>query len=269
MDRKYHIANLGIGDLIFFCGEILFNHKNGDTIKIYLSKDILNIYKGNYSHQYELFCMQYIKYFLSEYDVVFLSNKNETNYDIILSIEEFFKKILSNDSVVSNIKQKLQIKPIEYNDYIVIFTKIRGLSIDVYNSISNHFFEYINKLDKKIILLGEKNLVFGYEYNQIGHSNIYTIYEDCINKINNKNLIDLTNSTYEKYDLNNILNDINIISKSNQTFIFGGGGFFCLSLFTEKLISLVSNNVGSFLHTKNNKNIFDDKNQFINFISKL
>ena len=66
--KKYLISVLGIGDLIFFCGTILLNHKKGETIEIHLSKNILKLYRDN-SNEYEKFCYEYIKYFLEDYNL--------------------------------------------------------------------------------------------------------------------------------------------------------------------------------------------------------
>lgn len=266
MERKYHVANMGIGDLIFFCGEIISTHGKGDTIEIYLSRDILNTYRGEQAHQYGLFCMEYIRYFLSDYKVAFLSDKDQPNCNIELS-PTLYQKILSNDEAVGAIKRKLGSSSSDLEDHVVVFTKVRALHVDVYNSISGHFFDYLNGLDKKIILLGERSVEYGYEYAQHGKNLIYTIYDDCVSRIHGDFVVDLTSPAYQQFNLNGILNDVGIISKSNQTFVFGGGGFFCLSLFTEKLVSLVGGGVGRFFHTRNNTNIFDDASQFLEFTS--
>ncbi len=262
MNRKYLVNNIGIGDLIFFCCSIILNHETNEIIEVKLSKTTLKDYRGN-SSSYELFCQEYIKYFLSDYTVNFLSDNSVTNYNWELH-PDLYDRIFQNDLVIEKIKNKLNLNKNDYKDCIVIFTKIRDLHSSLFLTISQDFFNHINQTDKKIILLGEKEVNYGNEYSFHGKEKIYSIYNSCINNIDKEKLIDLTINTYEfnDFSLNNILNDINIINNSSKTYVFGGGGFFCLSLFTGKLISLTNNEYKKQFHSKYNQNIFSEMNEF-------
>ena len=130
--KKYLINNLGIGDLIFFCGTILLNHKRGETIEIHLSKEIIKLYRNN-SMEYEKFCYEYIKYFLEDYNLKILSNPTDTNYVFEISAD-ICQKVINDDEVRVIIQNKLNNTQSNYDNYIVIFTKVRDLNYDKYYS---------------------------------------------------------------------------------------------------------------------------------------
>ena len=263
MDRKYLVSNIGIGDLIFFCCSIILNHKITDTIEVKLSKNTLKVYREN-STDYKVFCEEYIKYFLSDYTVNFLSEDTPTNYNWEID-PDLYDKIFQNNLVIGKIKDKLNLQNNDYKDCIVIFTKIRDLHSSLFSIISEDFFNYINQSNKKVILLGEKEIKYSNEYSIHGKEKIYSIYERCINNIQKDKLIDLTTDIYEfnNFSLNSILNDINIINNSSETYVFGGGGFFCLSLFTGKLKSLTNSEYKTHFHSKYNQYIVSNTNEFI------
>lgn len=268
MGRKYLISNIGVGDLLFFCCSVLLNHEVGDTIEIKISKSTLKIYREN-SKNYEMFCQEFINYFLSDYKINFLSKTSEINYHFEID-NDLYHKIFKNDLVVKTIKDKLNIKKNDYNDCIVVFTKIRDLHSSLFSIISEEFFNSINQSGKKIILLGEKKLKYGNEYIRHGDEKIYTIYDKCVDNIDNDKLIDLTTNIYEfnDFSLDSILNDISIINNSLTTYVFGGGGFFCLSLFTGKLTTLTTENNKISFHSDYNQNVFSEINNFIEHLKK-
>jgi hypothetical protein len=55
---------------------------------------------------------------------------------------------------------------------------------------------------------------------------------------------------------------MNLIYNSKQTIMIGRGGFFCLSLPTNKLISLHGEGYSSILSNINNQGIFLDSTKF-------
>ena len=268
MGRKYLISNIGIGDLLFFCCSILLNHEVGDTIEIKISKDSLLTYREN-SNNYEIFCQKYINYFLSDFKINFLPKKSEVNYHWEID-PDLYHKIFKNDFVVKVIKDKLNLKKNGYEDCIVVFTKIRDLHSHLFSTISEEFFNSINQSGKKILLLGEREIKYGNEYSIHGKEKIYSIYDQCINNIDNDKLIDLTTNIYEfnDFSIESVLNDINIIINSSTTYVFGGGGFFCLSLFTGKLTSLTNTEYKNSFYSDYNQNIFSDINKFTEHLKK-
>ena len=66
---KYNFKFIGIGDLTFFCGEMLLRLKKEDILEIKINKDSLTKYR-NGSESYEKFCIDYVKYILSDYTVL-------------------------------------------------------------------------------------------------------------------------------------------------------------------------------------------------------
>jgi len=260
--KKYLISVLGIGDLIFFCGTILLNHKKGETIEIHLSKNILKLYRDN-SKEYEKFCYEYIKYFLEDYNLKILSDPAETNYVFEIS-SDLCQKVINNDEVRIIIQNKLNNTQSKYNNYIVIFTKVRDLNYDNFISSSKDFFNKINNFSGNIILLGEQEIKYTGEYAIHGKNLIYSIYDHCVKNIKPEKIIDLTTNSYDfsGFSLSNILKDCNIISNSTETYVFGGGGFFCLSLFTNKLVSLTNDMHKNIFYSNNNPRIFSDINKF-------
>jgi hypothetical protein len=269
MSKKYLIKNLGIGDLIFFCGSILAEHKENESVEYFLSKDVLRLYREN-NIEYEKFCHEYIKYFLPNHNLIVLNNESETNY--VWTVDYLRdNKILNSNSVVDSIKEKLtnSKNTLNQDNYIVIFTKSRDLDLGVFSKVSTNFFSSINNFDGKIILLGEREVKYTGEYAIHGRNKIYSIYNDCIKYINQDKIIDLTtqNYSFSDFSLNKILQDCKIISDSFKTYIFGGGGFFCLSIFTDKLVSLTNDTYKNAFHTERNKNLFSDVEQFKSFIS--
>jgi hypothetical protein len=265
MNKKYLINNLGIGDLIFFCITILNNHKKGDLIEICLSKNTIKLFRDE---QYEKFCYEYLNFFLDDFEVKILYDESTTNHTWVVDYN-VVRDIILNNEIFTKIKNKFIIQHNKYGDYLVVFTKVRELDKKIYLNISEDFYEHLNKFDGKIILLGEQEILYSGEYAIHGENKIYTIYQDCISKIKKDKLIDLTMDKYEfnNFSIESIIKDISIISNSNKTFIFGGGGFFCLSLFTNKLVSLTNEKYKKSFSSENNQKIFSSPNEFKKYLT--
>jgi hypothetical protein len=263
MSVTYLLKNIGIGDLIFFCGTILLNHNRTETIKISICKKILNEFRQN-SINYKNFCFDYIKYFLQDYTIDFIEEDNSNfvwNQDYKL-----FGDIINNNNLREYIKNKLSNGTSSPSEYIVIFTKIRDLDKKIYKSISDDFYTIINNTKNKVILLGEREVNYQGEYAIHGDEKIYSIYKDCKEKINYEKLIDLTIPTYnfDNFSLESIIQDMTTISNAKNVIIFGGGGFFCLSLFVGNLISLTNNTYSQYFNSQNNPYVYSEKENFLN-----
>jgi hypothetical protein len=87
--------------------------------------------------------------------------------------------------------------------------------------------------------------------------------------INHNKIIDLTQEGYTEnnFNLESIINDLTLISNSKQIIMVGNGGFWCTSLFTDKLLSLSSNTITQAFDSEFEKQIFFDSNKFINTIN--
>jgi hypothetical protein len=151
----------------------------------------------------------------------------------------------------------------------VLFTKVRDYDKNNYNLISKKFYNKINEIENKIILIGERKIVYNEEYKQHGENKIYSLYDDFMTNINHNKIIDLTQEGYTEnnFNLESIINDLTLISNSKQIIMVGNGGFWCTSLFTDKLLSLSSNTITQAFDSEFEKQIFFDSNKFINTIN--
>jgi hypothetical protein len=264
---KYEIKNIGLGDLTFFCGEMLLKLKKEDVLLIKLNEFTLSNYKKN-SIEYKNFCINYIKYILSDYTVLECGDEVPDRQWEINS--HHIDSILTNSDVRNLFKTKFSSGLInnQYSNYVVLFTKVRDYDRNRYNAIANKFYEKLNLIDSKIILLGEKKVHYDGEYSHHGENKIYSLYYEYIKNINPEKIIDLTQEDYTESNviLENIINDLTLISNSKQMIMIGNGGFWCTSLFTDKLISLNSDAIPQSFSFDFNKQIFFDLNKFIDAI---
>jgi hypothetical protein len=182
----------------------------------------------------------------------------------------YVERILTNSDIRGLFKTKFSsgLLTNQYSNYVVLFTKVRDYHRDNFKVMSNKFYEKLNLINSKIILLGERNVHYDGEYRHHGENKIYSLYYDYIKNINSEKIIDLTQEDYTEsnFNLDSIINDLTLISNSKQMIMIGNGGFWCTSLFTDKLISLSSNTVTQPFVSEFDKQIFFDFNKFINAI---
>jgi len=260
---KYFLQNIGIGDLTFFCGSVLLQKTKGDTIMIKISESILNNFR-NGSEKYQKFCIDYITYILSDYNVIHIPNNEKTSLDWSINYD-IYDRIINEEYTIEHFRKKFTSnKNDRYKNSVVIVTKIRDLNFDLYKNISNQFFNLLNKMNSEIILLGEREVLYEGEYFHHGKEKIYSIYSDLKKNLNHTKILDLTEKTYDtnNISLENILKDLNIIYNSKLVVVLGGGGFFCTSIFKENFLSLTDNEIVKYYNQRKNKNIYDDFNKF-------
>jgi hypothetical protein len=236
---------------------------------IKLNDFVLNRYR-NGSQMYKIFCFNYIKYILSDYVILEFENSDEPNAKWEISTH-YIDRILTNHQVRNLFKLKFSSGLInkKYYNHIVLFTKVRDYDKNNYNLISKKFYNKINEIENKIILIGERKIVYNEEYKQHGENKIYSLYDDFMTNINHNKIIDLTQEGYTEnnFNLESIINDLTLISNSKQIIMVGNGGFWCTSLFTDKLLSLSSNTITQAFDSEFEKQIFFDSNKFINTIN--
>ena len=262
----YKLSKLGIGDIFLFSLEM--KKKNIKDLKINIDLETLSIYRSD-TPDYINFVIELIEFLFQDIPVEFVSNAfnlvYEENWPLIHNslntpeICEYYKEIFKKD--IENTE----------DEYYVLFTKIRDYRYKDYQKIKTEFFNTLNNNNKKILLLGEKEIEYGVEYKLIGESSIYSIYNDIINNINHDLIIDKTipKMGITLPDLNSIISDMNLIYNSKQTIMIGRGGFFCLSLPTNKLISLHSEDYSSILPSINNRGIFLDESKFLKILKNV
>lgn len=254
----YKLSRLGIGDLFLFCLEI--KHQNISSLKIVIDTKTILTYRKN-TPNYLDFCKEFLIKFLYDINLEFIENEKEKTYFENWKIIESSINSKKTIDFYSNLYQKNNDE-----DYYVLFTKIRDFNFSEYSKIKNNLYDKLNKNNKKIILLGEREVEYGVEYNILGKNTVYSIYNDIKNQIDSKLIIDKTipKLGITLSSVENIINDMKIISNSIKTIILGRGGFFCLSLPTKKLYSLHIFDYVSVLPSLIGKEIFLDRSTFLN-----
>jgi hypothetical protein len=265
---NYRVQNIGLGDLIFFSTFILNNHEKNTTIGVNLSKKVLEEFRNN-SNNYKKFCFDLLKIILKDF---IIKEVDDNPKYTIWNSSTISPTYFYNEKILSEIKNNLlstELEKIETNNYIVLFTKVRDLRKIEYQNIHKSLYEYLNNYDKKIILIGEQKVLYNKEYKIHGENMIYSLYDDYIEYINPSKIIDLTKKTFDfdDFSITNFLSDFKLINNSFFTIVFGGGGFFCSSLFTGKLLSLTNKNYESIYKSKSFPNIFSDNNNFLQFLN--
>ena len=169
---------------------------------------------------------------------------------IIGRVDKFFFKMLKmdidrlyiynylNPSLFENISNK-------YTDYIVFHTKVRyDRLIDEYKKYSipelNVFFSTF-RTDKKIIILGERNMINNKEV--VTHKS-FSLYNNIMLLCNNNEIIDLTKDVLVDGNIrfNDFLQDIQMINSALCNITFGVGGPYLLShSFSTKIVSFLPN----------------------------
>jgi hypothetical protein len=266
---KYELKNIGIGDLTFFCGEMLLRLNKEDILEIQISQNSLNLYRDG-SESYKKFCVEYVKFILSDFVVLECETKIERTWEVN---RDYIDKMLIDDRVKDIFKEKFSNDSIndEYKNHVVLFTKSRNFHLSNFQQHSEFFFNTLNSIDSKIILLGEKNVNYTGEYSIIGNEMVYSLYDEYIKNIDKNKIIDLTKDDYssEGINLENIINDLTLILNSKKIIMMGGGGFFCMSLFTDKLLSLVNEEIFYQFQTEHNKQIFINFDDYIREIQNV
>ena len=266
---KYELKNIGIGDLTFFCGEMLLRLNKEDVLEIKINETILNLYRKG-SKSYEKFCIDYIKFILSDFTVLECQTNTDRSWEYN---RDYVDRMLTDDTIKNIFKEKFSNGFIndEHKNHVVLFTKSRNFHLSNFQQHSEFFFSTLNSIDSKIILIGEKNINYTGEYSIIGGDMVYSLYDEYIKNINKDKIIDLTKDDYssEEINLGNIVNDLTLILNSKKIIMMGGGGFFCMSLFTDKLLSLVNEEIFSQFQTEHNKQIFINFDDYIREIQNV
>jgi hypothetical protein len=266
---KYDLKYIGIGDLTFFCGEMLLRLNKGDVLEIKINQNTLNLYRDG-SKSYEKFCIDYVKFILSDFIVLECQTNTDRSWEYN---QDYVDRMLTDDTIKNIFKEKFSNGSIndEHKNHVVLFTKSRNFYLSNFQQVSEKFFNTLNSIDSKIILIGEKNVSYTGEYLNISNELVYSLYDDYIKNIDKDKIIDLTkdNYSYGEIELENVINDLTLIVNSKKIIMMGGGGFFCMSLFTDKLLSLVSEEIFSQFQTEHNKQIFINFDDYIREIQNV
>ena len=226
----------GMGDILH-SKQLLDQVKdNYDVINVYFDINFLRDYKGNYN-QFSEFNIKLLEELFSESPYVV----QDTPHSISLPPIDLCSHIGSQFKILNFEKYfcKQSTDNTKKENYIVILTKIRGLDYSIYNSFRERFLNSINILSQKnkIYIMGERKIGMNKENEIHGSSQIYSIYDDLIQNI--QNIEDLTveelGITASKYE--DFLNDCQIMNRSKSVICFGFSGAVDMAMSVSNIVN--------------------------------
>ena len=230
----------GMGDILH-SKQVLDEVKdNYDVINIHYDIDSLQVYKGNYD-QFTEFTVKLCEQLFSEKPYVI----KDTPSSLLLSPIDLCRHINSRLKILNFEKYFCEESNNNREDenYIVILTKIRGLDYSSYNSFRERFLNSINILSQKnkIYIMGERKIGMNKENEIHGSSQIYSIYDDLIQNI--QNIEDLTveelGITASKYE--DFLNDCQIMNRSKSVICLGFSGAVDMAMSVSNIVNYYGN----------------------------
>jgi hypothetical protein len=229
MESKFTLGVHGIGDIIFFISFInKFHNKSGVNTYIDFSKEGIKGYRNDVETYYP-FMVDFAKLLIPTDNIIIQEGIQGQTIDSF----QIFQYYLNHFTEFKVVDLRPKFNSERDSSKIVINTKVRGLYRHQYNLIKNKFYQILNESDKQFIILGEKEVEYGKEYQIHGDQIIYSIYNDIINNISKDKIIDLTIPKYgiSSPDFSNLMKDMDIISKhKNICFGVGGTVFLCQCL---------------------------------------
>lgn len=263
LTMKIKLSRIGIGDLVLLSSELLF--QNNTEVCFSVSKDTLKAYKPKDIQGYSFFVQDLMKKLFRGHNISFSEDQTfpamDTNWKIVQKairdkrISDHFKSVFSGETPAY--------------DYYCIITKVRSFPKSDFLLMKSDFFKKINNKNIKLIVLGEREIEYGPEYQIYGSSMIYSIYSDIVSLVKKDLIVDMTVPRLGETtpDVDKLIKDMAIIKNSIKTFTFGHGGFFCTTLFTHKLATLIDKELIKVeFPSEINKQIFITKESFLNAI---
>lgn len=232
---------LGIGTLIYI--KAMLDNVKHEYDKIYLSprKDLLKWIHPD-RKDWADFKDDLLKLFFSEQPYVLTDDQSYPKKDI----SHFGEDGLSY--VTPDLKEYLckgtLPKKLENKQFVVMSTKVRWFYKDFYKkAIDAGLWTSLSKLSEKykFVILGERVVERNAEYKQAHiKDHVYSLYDDIIENIPKKNVIDLTIPAYglSEPSLPRLQNDCYIMSKAKYSITLGIGGNFCMSTAVATTIGL-------------------------------
>lgn len=244
---------VGLGDLIHIKQMLDLYSKTNKQISFNLSLDY-DIIRAFRNEKYIPFIEEiFEKLFASNYSINKSSLGELINPVVLMNQYKMIPQIphLENYFCVPTTK----------NEDVVILTKIRGMNINFFENIKHNFIEIIKQISKnrKIVLLGERQIGFNAEYNIIGKNNIYSIYDVLIEKLPNiidKTVVELgiTPPNYTTF-----INDCNIMNSAKNVITLSTGGNVSVAMSVSDVINYYGNSEMYSLFSKMEKN----KNKYL------
>lgn len=244
----------------YYIFEQLIINKIFNKIFVSIDYNILNYYRNSdikYFNNYIIF----LKY-INDIDNIIIENDYNSTYETIELVSlsniynipikfKIFAKLVDNYSYFSF-------------DYITISTKILNIDYNLYENFKEELFNKLNKINYKIILLGERKITACKEY--LIH-NTYTIYDDLIKNLDNYEDLTICDNS-ENNDLIPLLKTLNILNKSKLNIYMSNGGISELLSYSSKNILGLTNkenllNKNNHLEDTTNIKIFDNHIDFL------
>jgi hypothetical protein len=231
VDKIVLNIRLGLGDCLLYC-QIYNLYKNEFKYQYVLNENIVKMYKEKYLEHIE-----FVKNIFNIFEVP-LEVKDEpfTVWGLepkILLLEYPIVENLSLHSYIYDINTELPSK------YIVVNLNIRIVT-DTLDIDSKSILEMMDNL---CYVLNNNN--FKLPIVIVGHKNSFTTYNvinySFYDKLNVDKFIDKSYDNFSQVNINNLIYDINVIKKSEETFQFGFGGSLCLNILFSKNLSAVCN----------------------------
>jgi hypothetical protein len=260
---KLILGQAGIGDAIIFISYIYQVLDRKEKVYIDFDKDTINNYLDDPEGYYN-FLQKFVHFLLPDDHIVVESNLQGEKEDINRIIN-FYNQQFFNFKYI-NARSKFPEN--RDNSAVVLNTKIRPLSKGMFQDIKKDFYKILNESNKKIILIGEKEIQYGKLYGQDAQNIVYSAYEDYIRNIDPSKLIDLTMPSFGRgsMDFDRLMNDMKIMAKY-KNICFGTSGAFSITSCITDVISYAPNDTLSRFLDANQINIKIERNKFLTDLS--
>lgn len=261
---------VGIGDLIFTYSLTEQVKHLYSEIRICPDYSILKSVRSGSKESYD-FTKQFVSLLFNEPYYTVLEELNLPTIN-----PEVLSKSLNRKIKFVNLTNKDLFIPINIGieDYIVINTKIRGITRTNFDLVKDRFLDVIKNSKRKIVLIGERNNGINKEAE---YCNIYTIYNDLKTVLSGKDYIDFTKEVIlDVPNIDEFKKDITIIKNARGSISFGVSGIVTLNTCISKTCAVFRcddfdysylNN--SFIGMGTNKMVTTNIDKFIEFITKM
>lgn len=259
---------IGLGDLIYIKAALDSIKNQFSQIKINFNKNIIKSVGRD---------LEYCQ-FLDEIGQLFFTEAPYSLDDTTHTFCEYIR--LYMDNKISPCKPELGhllCKGVSLQidgEYIVLTTKTRYFSRDIFDRHAQELWNTIKSLSKKykIVILGEREVQMNIEYQYHGDKYIYSIYDDIKKNVDHNQLIDLTIPALgiTSPTLSKIQQDCLIMKEAKFVITLGIGGNFCMATAVANTIGYRVDDepIADMVFNKEYSNAMITKN-WTTFINKL
>lgn len=255
------INQIGIGDLTFLAAWIV---KNGyKHVDINLSSVSLHKYRGDPAG-YKTFAFEYMRHILP--DVELVDSKNTHPVLRINNGDRWFGLYdnLINEDMAAYFVNIFNPEHEKNNDQICVVTKARNLPSNRAEKIIEKTINVLNASNKRLILVGEREIEYNAEYQIHGADKIYSTYSMLASQLRSDLVTDITVAKLglTTPSLQTLLADLKVMTSSKKTIVFGGGGMFCTNILCGSLLSICDRSDAFLVPSQIGKQLHYDYNSF-------